>query len=1131
MRFSRAAAISRQVLRPLSSTYSFVALLTLFAVPAIASAATISVPAGGDLQSALNAAQPGDTIVLAAAATYVGPFTLPNKSGSSYITIQSSSLSSLPDGQRVSPANGSLMPKIVSKGSGSPALNTSPGAHHYRLLGLEFAPTDANAFIYDLIALGDGSNSQNSLDFVPHHLIIDRCYIHASTTGALRRGIGLNSAETTVSNSYISDFKAQGQDAQGICGWNGPGPFHIINNYVEGSGENILFGGSDPSIPNLVPSDIEIRRNYLYKQPAWRGVWSVKNLLELKNAQRVVIDGNLLENNWADAQNGFSVLFTVRNQGGTAPWSVVRDVVYSNNVLRHAAAGINVLGIDNLAPSQQTTNIQIVNNVFEDINSAAWGGNGTFLQVTQTNGLVLDHNTVFHDGNVVYSYGAPTNGFVFRNNLMANNNYGVIGDATAPGTSTLNVFFSAYTFLKNVLAGADMSRYPQSNFGPASLNDVQFVNRATGDFHLAQSSPYKGQGTDGKDLGCDIDALKAAMAGNSQPIPAPTPLPSPTPTPTPTPTPSPTPTPTPVPAPVPAAGGYFSDDFNDNARDVSKWQANSLNEGANSFDSQMEVIEQNGVLTITPRINVQGMHYAGFVSASTWNLTGAHASVEVVQASTSADTELALVLDSNNFYRIVQEEGQIYFQDKVNGVKSGSSIAYNPTQHRFWRIRHDPDAKTIVFETSSNGASWAANRTVQPGFALTALRVELASGTYSSVGTPSSSVFDNFKLESNSASSPALTTPGAISSTLALANSLAAAPGATTAQIASLVQSITQTYSAFTAEAANFSSRAAIDNSLRMALYFSRAAQALAAAQAPAPSIQNRLQIAAAQLARAQSLIQSNPIASGSADSAHAVASSSIAFVPVIGMADTRSAASLAPTIAAGSIASVIGNSSSNPLSGQSGAVTIAESGSLPFDLAGASVTIGGQAAHIVQTSPSRVDFIVPEGIPTGSQEVLVTSIDGFVSQGMINVAQSAPALFSNSGNGIGEGAIMNAVTLQTGPFDVSTGINFGSDKRTRLLLLATGLSAGLANSSAAKYVKFGNLVLPNISDAISVEAKTTDGTVFQLPVEYAGPQGGTPGLDEVIVVLPADMKGAGSVTLTIVTGSIRSNSVGVMIR
>jgi uncharacterized protein (TIGR03437 family) len=73
--------------------------------------------------------------------------------------------------------------------------------------------------------------------------------------------------------------------------------------------------------------------------------------------------------------------------------------------------------------------------------------------------------------------------------------------------------------------------------------------------------------------------------------------------------------------------------------------------------------------------------------------------------------------------------------------------------------------------------------------------------------------------------------------------------------------------------------------------------------------------------------------------------------------------------------------------------------------------------------------------------------------------------------------------------------------------------------------------VLPNISDALGVEAKTTDGRVFQLPVEYAGPQGGTPGLDEVIIVLPAGLEGAGSVSVTVVTGSVRSNSVGVTIR
>src|ERR1043166_10135047 len=57
---------------------------------------TITLPAGGDLQAALNTAQLGDVIVLQAGAAYNGPFTLPNKSGSGWITVRSSPDSSLP---------------------------------------------------------------------------------------------------------------------------------------------------------------------------------------------------------------------------------------------------------------------------------------------------------------------------------------------------------------------------------------------------------------------------------------------------------------------------------------------------------------------------------------------------------------------------------------------------------------------------------------------------------------------------------------------------------------------------------------------------------------------------------------------------------------------------------------------------------------------------------------------------------------------------------------------------------------------------------------------------------------------------------------------------------------------------
>src|ERR1041385_268489 len=81
----------RKTRRSFVITFQFVVITTAFVLASFhAKAATLTVPAGGSLQSAINAAQPGDTIVLDAGAVYTGDFVLPNKSGSSYITIQSS---------------------------------------------------------------------------------------------------------------------------------------------------------------------------------------------------------------------------------------------------------------------------------------------------------------------------------------------------------------------------------------------------------------------------------------------------------------------------------------------------------------------------------------------------------------------------------------------------------------------------------------------------------------------------------------------------------------------------------------------------------------------------------------------------------------------------------------------------------------------------------------------------------------------------------------------------------------------------------------------------------------------------------------------------------------------------------
>src|SRR5256885_9148202 len=107
----------------------------MYASPAIA--ATINVPAGGNLQQAISNAQPGDTITLAAGATYTGNFTLPNKGGASPVTIRTGGDAGLPgDGGRISPANAAQLAKIRS-GNGSAAIQTAASAHHWRLMLLE----------------------------------------------------------------------------------------------------------------------------------------------------------------------------------------------------------------------------------------------------------------------------------------------------------------------------------------------------------------------------------------------------------------------------------------------------------------------------------------------------------------------------------------------------------------------------------------------------------------------------------------------------------------------------------------------------------------------------------------------------------------------------------------------------------------------------------------------------------------------------------------------------------------------------------------------------------------------------------------------------------------------------------
>ena len=473
----------------------------------------IAVGAGGDLQSAIERAAPGDTITLEAGATFVGNFTLPPKDGDRYITIRTAGQDGLPQqNQRVQPSDSGKLAKLKSSNTQA-VLRTAPGAHHWRLQWLEF---QANARgIGDIILLGDGSRAQQELASVPHDLIIDRCYVHGDPELGQKRGIALNSASTNILNSYIADIKAIGQDTQAVGGWNGPGPFRIENNYLEAAGENFMLGGTDPAISNLVPSDVIFRGNHLSKPREWRGLkWTVKNLFELKNARRVLVESNVLEYNWQAAQPGWAVVLTPRN-AGSSPWATVEDVVFRSNVVRHVAAVFNILGEDNAGSSGPARRIQILNNLFFDVNSSAWGGNGAFLQLgAGPSDVRVQHNTILQTGTLIQAYGgtkdAPRQivGFVFENNIARHNKYGVFGSGRAYGRDTLSTFFPGAIFTHNVLAGGDASRYPGGNFFPSEEElEHQFIDFGEGDFRLGVTSGFRTAGSDGSPLGANLDAL------------------------------------------------------------------------------------------------------------------------------------------------------------------------------------------------------------------------------------------------------------------------------------------------------------------------------------------------------------------------------------------------------------------------------------------------------------------------------------------------------------------------------------------------------------------------------------------------------------------------------------------------
>jgi len=301
-----------------------------------------------------------------------------------------------------------------------------------------------------------------------------------------------------------------------------------------------MFGGAAGS---QIPSDIEIRRNHLFKPLSWQPGrpnfvgkrFIVKNLFELKIGERVLVEGNVMENSWGGySQVGYGILLTPR---GT--WAAVQDITIRQNLIRHVGSGMQLAAsrsdnMDSLAAQRWS----IHDDLIEDLDADAYQGNGIVFQISSglrknvpLNNVAINHITVRTRGTVkhVMIVGvAPENprlpfAISFTDNIVPAGSYSVwsTGLGTCPKSgrpdTTFKNCWSSFRVTNNVILDypSNQGPWPSGNFMVKDLSAVGFEepNREVSDARLSAASHFKRKASDGKDVGADIDAIRTAIEG------------------------------------------------------------------------------------------------------------------------------------------------------------------------------------------------------------------------------------------------------------------------------------------------------------------------------------------------------------------------------------------------------------------------------------------------------------------------------------------------------------------------------------------------------------------------------------------------------------------------------------------
>ncbi|MCC6316420.1 MAG: hypothetical protein IT361_01925 [Gemmatimonadaceae bacterium] len=364
-------------------------------VPAGLDARPCTVQVGERLQAALNAAKGGDVLCLARGARYAGSFTVPARRDTGVIVLRTHPSVTLPTG-RMRPSVASGLARLAS-GAATSTLKFLPRASQWHILGVEL--TSDSLLERGPVAIVEvGSLVERERADLPTNISFDRVYVHGWQHQHVRRAFSANGGAFTLTRSWCEEIHATGFDSQCVISWGGSGPMLIEDNYLAAASENLMFGGGDPRIPGLVPSDITMRRNHVTKPIAWKGQrWNVKNLIETKSSARVLVEENVIEGVWTEGQTGYAFVLKSTTQGGTCPPCSSSDWTIRRNLVRHVGAGFSFAGRADQRPGSTTDStvrrFEVTENWIEPIAVPPYEGDGRpVIFVAENQDIVFSRN-------------------------------------------------------------------------------------------------------------------------------------------------------------------------------------------------------------------------------------------------------------------------------------------------------------------------------------------------------------------------------------------------------------------------------------------------------------------------------------------------------------------------------------------------------------------------------------------------------------------------------------------------------------------------------------------------------------------------------------------------------------------